>query len=129
MKYLGIILIFVFVTYLLQNCSNSDSGHHEKTDSTYTALLYFSSSNFDFTVTTAKRYVITHKVIDTTDKSSPKYTWRTDTAYLVPVKVAVLDSLKKPKLDSLGKPVYSIQLAQLPKEFLIQDFNKDYRFK
>lgn len=69
-----------------------------------------------------------HKDMEALDSVGPgtfKKTNKRDSIYLVAVWEQLSDN-GKPRLDSLGKPVYKATLQPLDKTFLLQDYNKVY---
>jgi len=52
--------------------------------------------------------------------------WVKDSVYFAPTPVPLLDSLRKPKLDSLKRPLYTTEYTPLPANFIVKDFNKRF---
>lgn len=70
-------------------------------------------------------YMVMISMDTVTVDSSLRATLKRDTFYYTPSSTPIKDSLGNPKLDSIGKPLYSIVYMPTPKAKIIWSANKN----
>jgi hypothetical protein len=107
------------------SCDNGSKPVSVKSDSTWTSVLYAMDWNRnDYRASTAIRIMKDTLKVDTTNPT--KNIVVTDTIYIVPI---FIDSMVngQPVYDSLKRKVQNLQWVVLPKNLLLQDYNKNWK--
>lgn len=121
-------LIFSALLFLISCGGKSISKTSHTNDTTWTTIdAAINWQQNQYATTTAIRIVKDTLFPDPDDKT--KNISQLDTAYYVPRMEPIPDSTGKPKLDTAGKPITTIVWYQLPRELILQDFNKKWPYK
>lgn len=124
------LITFAFAILLLTSCNDKPVYTKDvklsARDTALTVVAYSHDwSKNDHRIASALRIV--HDTLLPDPKDPVRNISTRDTSYQVYQTKILADSVtRKPKLDSLGKPITVYVLEGLPKSFLLQDYNKRY---
>lgn len=96
-------------------------------DTVFTTVHYsFNWATNDFRVSTARKIVLDTFSLQAVDSLTSVKKWVRDSVYLLPFADTVRKN-GKPVLDSLGRPKIDVRWINLPKQFLLIDYNKNWK--
>lgn len=124
---------FLVISIFLISCSNSEapdaSFKRQPPDTTLTTVQYAHNWAYnDYRTVTAQKIVLDTFTLVPVDTITQMKKWTRDSIYLI----QIIDTARNEKgivRDSLGRPKMEAKVMVLPRQFILEDYNKKWGTK